>query len=191
MPAISQLNTNIPSQKVHFKGAETQYNYQAGKIDNMAFFQELDSFEKDSSGTKKKVLLGALALVVVGAILHKMPVEKLPKFLAPVKDFVGKIVAKISGKGDDLAKGVAKSGDDVVKATSRATGVAARLTAGGTGGLLGAGLNISSRFKFIIIGLVRFVSLKNGIPFVMNLPFSSTTFSRETPIKPLSIRNSE
>lgn len=54
---------------------------------------------------------------------------------------LGKIVAKISGKGDDLAKGVAKSGDDVVKATSRATGVAARLTAGGTGGLLGAGLN--------------------------------------------------
>ncbi|MGD9579925.1 MAG: hypothetical protein AB7V50_01000 [Vampirovibrionia bacterium] len=130
MPAISQLNTNIPSQKVHFKGAETQYNYQSGKIDNMAFFQELDSFEKDSSGTKKKVLLSALVLLVAGTVLHKIPAEKLPKFLAPVKDIVSKIVAKLPIGGKkvaDAAKATGEAAGEAVKAAGEVAAEAAKV----------------------------------------------------------------
>lgn len=61
--------------------------------------------------------------------------------LAAVPAALSRVTAKFFGKGDDLAKGVAKSGDDVVKASSKATGAAGKLMTSGVGGLLGAGLN--------------------------------------------------
>ena len=107
MPTISQMNTQIPPQKTSFNGAETKYNYQTGRIDNMAFFEELDSFEGKSSSGKKKLGIAALLVLAAGVALHKVPANKLPQFLKPAKEMVAKLVAKIpkfGSKGAEAAK---------------------------------------------------------------------------------------
>lgn len=104
MPTISQMNTQIP-QKVSFNGAETKYNYQQGKIDNMAFFNELDSFEGSSGGAGKKLGIAALLVLAAGVALHKVPADKLPQILKPAKDFVAKLVARLPKLGGKAAQG--------------------------------------------------------------------------------------
>jgi len=98
------MNTQIPPQKLSFKGAETKYNYQQGKIDNVAFFQELDSFEGSSGGAGKKLGIAALLVLAAGVALHKVPADKLPQILKPAKDFVASLVAKLPKFGAKAAQ---------------------------------------------------------------------------------------
>ena len=104
MPTISQMNTQVPPQKLSFKGAETKYNYQQGKIDNVAFFKELDSFEGSSGGAGKKLGIAALVVLAAGIALHKVPADRLPQILKPAKDFVASLVAKLPKFGAKAAE---------------------------------------------------------------------------------------
>lgn len=92
MLTINPVKPMVTTKQPAFGAKQTGIQWDADAKSALARFDE------GSGGKGKKVLgLAALLAVVAGVVLHKVPVDKLPKALAPAKELVGKLVTKLSG----------------------------------------------------------------------------------------------
>ncbi|MEW5822690.1 MAG: hypothetical protein AB1782_21025 [Cyanobacteriota bacterium] len=96
MPAISPVSQTV-TQKVSFAAAKPiQWDN-----DPQSALKRFESGKGDawkSSGKGKKLVgLTALAAIIAGVVLHKVPADKLPKILAPAKKWVGDMLARVQG----------------------------------------------------------------------------------------------
>lgn len=97
MPAINPISfqASRPIQKLSFR-AEAQ---QGSKED--AVLKDMDktygsTFQKGSK-LKKVVGIAAIVAILGSIVLHKMPADKIPGALKPIKDMVGGLISSITG----------------------------------------------------------------------------------------------
>ena len=109
MPAISPVNMQVQpkAQNVNF-GAKKQYSDLAS---------EVNADHKALSGGKAKKVLGlGVILAAIGAVvLHKMPADKLPQLLQPVKAKISEAIQWVATKVPKFGKEAAQKGEEVVK----------------------------------------------------------------------------